>query len=254
MLPRVTQPNPYATVETAVAARERGLKVSPSSAWFGVGAAVIVLGVVLGVGLSVPFFRSLVAAPTPAPASGFSLTLDTGAREAIYVEDRFDSRDATCEVTGNGLFAALYRGSSDFSVHRNGYSWVRIGTFRAPIRGEYDVRCTSSADVQFAYGPDPFRHAGRLGAAVLVGLLVVGSGVAILIVTGVRRGRAKRRLLGPPAGLPQWGQPQWPQPQWGQPQPQWPQPQWGQPQPGLATPPPPSAPPAGQDPWATPPS
>jgi hypothetical protein len=250
MLPRVSLQNPYA-VPSAVPPATPGDRsnVRPRLAWFGVGGTLIAVGAIAAVVLVIPFFQALMREPAVAPGSSFSLHLATDEREALYVEDVVDN--ATCRVSGHGMYAVLTSGTSDFYIDGD-RSWLLLGTFTAPVTGEYDVTCNADSSGDFAYGPNPFRT-DRLGAAVGVGGLLGVGGTVICIVTAVRRSRFGRQTVDlscVPGASPQWGAPQWGAPQWGAPQ--W-GPQWSPPPP--AAPPPASAPPTSpqpDDPWASP--
>jgi hypothetical protein len=188
-------------------------------------------------------------------------------------------------VTDSGNQSIPVRSSFTEETYQwNGHEGRAIAEFTAPSAGSYTVaatlppnRSSTSVRVSVGRGLQPSAILPLFGAAGLGGLALL-VGIVLIVVTAVRRGRAKRRanpvpaFAGPPPGYPvppgaygQWGQP----PTWGAPMPPggYGQPPYptGPPPPGpvgqpgpvyppYAPPPPPgSPPPIGSEPLLSPP-
>jgi hypothetical protein len=264
MLPRVTHPNPYVTA----ASPSGGAPVDPSAIrprkrWYALGAALLVAATVAGVTCAVIFVRAMTPHleefSTQSPGTS---ELVAGRRYDIYVATPdVDSPAVDCTVTGpDGDVPTV---DEDWSViFHAGEEYDARVRFTPTSNGAHDVSCTSpDGRVELGVGRhiDGQTYGHGFAAAALAALLGIG-GVVVLIVTGVRRGGAKRRSR-PTAAWPSagaWGPPQpWGQPQpWGPPQP-WGQPPGGRhvepPAPASGPPSPPALPPS-EDPWASPPS
>lgn len=257
-------------------------RVRPSGWWFLVGAAIVVIGIGVGIAMIVGAVQSSLQAVddyarVPVPGTEV-VTLEEG-QLTIYAEYRssgywYGGPDPYVRIyearTGDEL--TWYPTYSSSTYELGGRHGMSIGTVDVPADGRYEVvveEGTSSAsavaigeEVAFGAVAGVF---GGIGVAAL-GVLI---GTVAMIVVGVRRGRAKRAQrpttpVGwrpPPGGG--WAQPVQPgwapptQPGWGPPtQPGWApptQPGWGPPtQPGWGPPsggPTPSASPPG---WPAP--
>jgi hypothetical protein len=263
--------------------------VSPAGYW--ISGAILIVG--LGIA-TVWFFItifSLVNAPDDfdridVPGSA-DISLDSG-EWVIYHEyagagTTFSYEQPEVEVSApDGRELTVYNVSyAQTYTTTNGIEGVAIGEFVVSQDDTYtvDVLGEPRFNQRIAIGRpyDDLINLGHLGWSVLIGVVSFTAGLALLVITLVRRSRARRqralasaRTAGPPYGNGPygpgpyggagWGTP--PQPQWGPPgsppppQPQWgppgspppPQPQWGPP--GSS---PPTAPPAAQPPHDPPP-
>jgi hypothetical protein len=225
--------------------------IRPRALWYWIGALLIVAGVVGAVAWFVLGLMSLdetvddferVALP-----GGGSVTLDDAGEYVVYAEASGTTplRPSGITVTGpdgEPVATEVYSGSVTYGF--GGRSGIAVSTFSADEPGQYVVETTSALSAgaeTLAVGPS---IGGDLLGAILggfaIGAIGVLTGVVVLIVTGVRRGRAKRARRPPTPPPSSWGQAP---PTWGSP-PQAGVPGWGQPPPpGSPPPPPPSSPP-----------
>lgn len=203
MLPRVTLPNPYATsgAPGPPLGREQRKGLRPHWAWYVVGAALMVLAAVLVVSMSRPFFADLTAPLRIIPSGTQTRVELDSATYNVMVEGEEGSREAVgivpCDVrSGATGFPVAVRtlGSTSVTLTRGTKTYVAIATFTVDA-GEYAVTCNIPSETKLVLALDPTVRLGSLGSAVLLGLFLGGGGLAILIVTAVRRSRAERRLV-----------------------------------------------------------
>lgn len=223
--------------------------IRPRAVWYWVGVLLILAGVGGAVAWFVLGFVSLddtvddfgrVAYPR-----GGSVSLDEPGEYVIYAEASGVApvRPSGITVTGpdgDPVTTDVYSGSITYDF--GGRSGIAVSTFSADQSGEYVVEASSTlptAADALAVGPS---IAGDLLAAILggfaIGAIGVLVGVVVLIVTGVRRSRARRDRR-PPTPPASWGQAP---PTWGSPPPIGAG-GWGQPPPPAPGPPPPAPPP-----------
>lgn len=232
----------------------------PRALWYWIGGGLIAAA---GVGAIVWFVVGFMAINdtvdgferVPFPEGG-TVTIEEPGDYVIYAEGFRTTLSVTAATLtgpdGDEINTDFYSGSLTYDF--GGRSGTAQHTFTAAEAGDYEIESAggvSSDIVSYAVGES---IGGDLVAALVGGFAIGGLGVLlgaiILIVTGVRRSRAKRarRPMTPPPPS-SWGQAP---PTWG-PQPQQPQPGWGQPpppdpsQPG-GTPPPPGAAPGPSPP------
>ena len=222
----------------------------PSKLWYGVGGAIIALGVIgavawfvvgiVGIASQVSSFERV-----DDPGGG-TVTLDAG-DYVVYVEpddDRavFSNQVEILDPDGQPVPTSAYGGSLTYDFDESGSA---VATFTAPSDGDYTVLPRSSdrpSPGTIAIGPS---IGGRLVTSILgpfvLGGLAILIGLIVIVVTIVRRSRAgqRRRAAGPsgPPGPSSWGDASWgaPPPTDGPPPP--------------APPPPPSGPSSG---WSAP--
>lgn len=125
--------------------------------------------------------------------------------------------DADCTVTSAaGRPVPVAPPSGTFTATINGVTWHEIYVVKVTEPGDYRVTCQSTESQGFATGkaPELGRFLGGLagGIAALFVLSFVGMaiGAIIAIVTGVKRGNHRKRLLAERYGSPR--QPGWPPP------------------------------------------
>lgn len=200
-------------------------ELRPRRLWYWAGSVLLVLGVAGGITGFVLGIFSAVRAPdfTAEFTDGEAVTFEAerpngdGRTWLVYTDSGLTSSDIEdhCRVEGPGGAvgdSAPY--SHEFS--KNGTGWSLAASLEVTEPGEYTISCTAGTDARYAvaYGDDGSDLVvGIVGAlasfflAPLLGLLIGGG---ILLATGVRRGRHKRRLQaermrpwgprGPPAG------------------------------------------------------
>lgn len=230
----------------------------PRALWYWIGGLVIlggIIGAIVGFVLGFSGLDDTIDGfeRVPYPEGGV-VTIDEPGKYVIYGEQPSSFTDANVNAVinlidpdGDTVVTSYYSGELNYDF--SGRSGAAIATFTADTAGSYrlqpDEDGVGNAE-SLAIGES---IAGELVRVILVPMLIGGlgfiGGAVILIVTGVRRSRAKRRRQ-PPAPPPgAWGQAP---STWGaQPEaPAPPQAQWGQPSAGAPPPPPP--PPSGGTP------
>lgn len=213
-------------------------ELRPKRLWYVVAGAVGVVLIGLGV---LSLVRTLTGAIDSIDKDGrfrsgesLTLNLESGQERAVSVDQlngstfRYD-----CRATGPDD-PTLERPEGSFKVTAGGHTWQRVLVLKAHGTGEHTVTCQAGTDTEFAVGEKPERSGFVGGLLLTIGLPVVGliSCTLIAVLTAVRRGRHRRRLLAerftpPPYGGPSYGQP----PHGGQP------PYGGPPQQGWGPPP-----------------
>lgn len=241
----------------------------PSSTGYWIGGILLALGVLVAVALMASGVSQIVATvseyrsmDTPGEES---FVLDRGEYRIYLFNEGAGGADVqVLDVEGNAL--PLNRTLNSDEVTLDSVVLDFAGWFETPTDGIYTVVVESDATGGLLFGPpigdSAVAAAGRAGLGALLGGLLFVAGVVVMIVTAVRRSRAKRppSLAGPyqpyPAyqGYPGQGYPGQPYPPYQGQQPQG-QPYPGQPHtyqtqaypggPGSAGLPPPPAPPQG---------
>jgi len=232
--------------------------VSPAGYW--IGSAIIVLGIV---GAVVLFVVSIVAlARVPSDYERFAVpsrsvtTLDSGSFDVFYERPGIsqygvyvdppavsveDSSGASVPI-GVSSRSQTYKIGEHEGRSIGTFTITRAGAYTVIVRGEPD----SNARIAFGRGLGFRDFAGLVGASVLgaISLLV---GILFLVVTAVRRSKARRTGPGAGAGPRRPGQPT--PGAWSPPPPPPPGPGWGVSSPGAdwgppstgAWPPPPAS-------------
>ncbi|NUS44140.1 MAG: hypothetical protein HOQ24_10685 [Mycobacteriaceae bacterium] len=187
-------------------------RVTPPGWWFGVGALLIVIGIVGGIGLGVATFAGLSSKVddfqrVPVPGAG-AVRLETGSY-TVYLEGATGSSGKLLITDPDGARVTLTRYTSEITYSFNKHSGEAKFSFEAPKSGEYKVETAGEpgATVAIGHGLGGGIVGGVLGA-LGVGLVGLFAGLAVLITVGVKRGRSRRALAGPNWG----GQPSWPPP------------------------------------------
>ncbi|MFH8338932.1 serine/arginine repetitive matrix protein 2 [Streptomyces sp. AM6-12] len=195
---------PYGDPPPAKALRPRRL-------WYVVAA---LLGVVLagaGITLIVLTVRDTVKSvdTTHTFTSGAQRTFSftEGRTRTIYVSQSAYGH-VDCRVP-RALADAVVQPSGSFRVTLGSRTWERVFEFTPRTTGDYPVVCTSDIPAaDFALGDQP--HVGGMVGGILAAIgCFIAAAVAvpvICIVTAVRRGRHRRRLMTPPPA-PVWGPP-----------------------------------------------
>ncbi|MYU02851.1 serine/arginine repetitive matrix protein 2 [Streptomyces sp. SID8366] len=130
-----------------------------------------------------------------------------GRTRTIYVSQSAPGH-VGCRVP-RALADSVTQPSGTFRVTLGARSWERILELTPKTTGDYPVVCTSDAPAaEFALGDKPRVRGMAVGMLAAVGCLLTAALAvpAICVVTAVRRGRHRRRLMAPPAP-PMWGPP-----------------------------------------------
>jgi hypothetical protein len=186
-------------------------KLKPSAAWYWLGAAIMVVGAIAAVAVLV---AALVRAGTsaqdyarfaaPTPDGGVALDFSDGGDYVVFVETEGGGADAP----GADEFGVTITGrdGTDVSVNTrvidvfldiddSPTTGVGIAKFDLPSAGRYtvDVQTPGAQTFDLAVGPSQTGALARGGAiAGLIGLLSFLAGLLMIILTLVRRRRAKR--------------------------------------------------------------
>jgi hypothetical protein len=229
----------------------------PSTAWYWVGVLLMVGGIVGGIVFGVTrvsdAFGKVDDFPRVAVPGRADIDLDAGGYTIFHeypgASDAYGfSFTPTVAITGpDGSLVDLdsYAGSESYNL--SGHEGRAVWTFDAPVDGSYRVEVRGE--------PEPFEeiaigtsYVGQMLLGIFGGIALAGLGVLIggvlMIVIGVKRGRARRARQPPPAfpppgaypgavpamaGAPTWAAPPppgaWPPPQAPPP------PSWGAPTP-----------------------
>lgn len=242
----------------------------PSSAAVWVGLVLLIIGVAAGIGFSVyggAVIINVIQGGVPTGTTR-SITIDsTGCRDLYLFAETgtLPSADPKVEIRDpSGNPVTISSRTCDNAGSSGSSSNFRImGSFTAATTGAYSVEVgtlSGGSNTTVKPGP-PLSEIGQqallwFGLAFGLGGLLSLIGLTVLIIGLVRRGRARKRLAGPPPGA--WGGPGgYGQPGYGQPsgygtgQPGYGQsPGYGQPGAPAGPPPGPAAPPP--DPWNRP--
>ncbi|TWV57101.1 serine/arginine repetitive matrix protein 2 [Streptomyces misionensis] len=181
----------------------------PRRLWYVVAALLGVVLVGTGVTLVVLVIKNTVESVDTAhrfAAGGqrtFSFT--QGKTRAIYVFQP-ERGHVDCRVP-SALADSLTKPAGTFRVTRGARSWDRVLELTPRTGGDYPVTCASEVPgAEFALGdkPEVGGMVGGILAAIGCFLTAALAVPAICIVTAVRRGRHRRRLLAA-AAPPMWG-------------------------------------------------
>jgi len=182
-------------------------ELRPSRGWY-VVAAVFAFIVIVAGGVGFAFgivhaIKSVDIKTKFAVGQPAAVTYDTvPPRQAIFASTRTQAGEpqAECTVRGPGdAQVPLAPVTSSITLTLNNVSWHEIAAFEVPSPGTYTVSCTSQDATGFGVGK--YVRARDVAGGVLGGLAALGlAGIGVLIsviiaiVTGVRRGRYRRRL------------------------------------------------------------
>jgi hypothetical protein len=237
---------------------------------FIVGGLGILLGIAAAIGIAIPLAGSFTSPRYAVPGdlrvhlhdAKYTVYQFTGTRSVFGNSDSIGAvriEPSVVAVTApDGTSVPVFRTDANEELTRNRDVYTASLEFDAPADGLYLLRFRNAIPTQVIVSRSILDALqGVWGWFVVGGIggLLFVTGVVMLIVGAVRRGRAKRAAYAGWGAPPQWGPP--PQQQWGPPpqQQQWapPQPQWGPPpqQPQWA--PPPATPTAPPPPPAEPP-
>lgn len=198
-------------------------ELRPKRLWYVV--AGLVAAVLIGLGI-LSFVRTLTSAVDSVDTEGrfrggesLTLHLEDGQERAVFVDlpDDAESR-YDCRVTGPS-HPSLYQPRSSFEVSSGDRTWRRVLVLLPHGTGEHTVTCEASQTAEFAVGDKPEPSGLINGFLLTVGLPVLGviTCTLIAVLTAVRRGRHRRRLLAERFPRPPYGQPYGGQPPYGQP-------------------------------------
>lgn len=171
-------------------------KAPPKKRWYGVGAALIIVGVavavIAGVGLTSEFSGAAPEAEhTFASGEMTTVHFDAGETKVIFIANSGEHRDGQCSVgnrgsSGDDLKLENYKGSLTIN------QWQAVFTVTAQRAADYTVTCEAAASDEFGVGSDakPTLVVGTILAA-FGGCFLFGIGIVALTVTAILRWRRK---------------------------------------------------------------
>lgn len=188
-------------------------ELRPKRLWYGVGAGVIVLGVVVGVvAFLLMMIRTLGLPDFAAEVQGSGQAVFTvGAEDPrfeLYTSPADADASACSLLPPDGGELGFGPPGNSHDINVNGESWSLVGALTPGQAGEYTLVCEGDAQTVYAVaeGNSGAELFGGIASALttFVGVPFAGVvvGLSILIVTGVRRQRHKTRLLAARAGYP----------------------------------------------------
>lgn len=180
----------------------------PRRLWYWVGGGLIASGCLAGLAAFV--FGLIGAVGLPAFAVRFAGTDEAvsfradrvngdGKTWLLYADTPLAS-DEECTLEGADPAAAVEPSTYTHNAWNSGEEWYLVGELEMGRPGEYTIDCRSERTTVYAvgYGDSGLRLARNIGVTMVATfafpLAGVGSGVAVLIVTAVRRDRHKNRL------------------------------------------------------------
>ncbi|WP_116245463.1 hypothetical protein [Nocardiopsis sp. FIRDI 009] len=192
-------------------------ELRPRRLWYAVGAAVVATGLLGGFAgfvwavfqtLRLPEFEAELRDP-----GEVVFTVGDGVRQlGLYTSPAGADADACVLVLPDGGERAFSFPPYGHDVETGSESWSLVGAAETAGGGEYTLACDGGQDTVHAVAD--IGDGGRtfvtnvLGAFAAIGggvLVALAVGGPILVVTGVRRGRHKRRLIGERARPPHRG-------------------------------------------------
>jgi hypothetical protein len=173
-------------------------KQAPKKYWYGIGVALLVVGLLIAVGVFVGALVNVMGKQPSAEhsfASGGSTTVHVNARETkvVYVAnaDAAGGHHVHCDTSdSSGQPVPMQRYNGSMTLNQ----WEATFTFSAGTSGDFTVGCVGAATDSFGVGGEPNPGAfvvGILGALGGGGIVVVGI-VTIVITAVLRRRRAAR--------------------------------------------------------------
>lgn len=201
----------------------------PGRAGIIIGIALIVVGIIGGIALVVSGARDLVEGIDELEylsiEAGGTVQIDEPGTIAVYaIRDSFssgggfstggayDGPPLAIAVTGpDGAGVPVSATTSSVTYQSSGVEGVQVATFGAEVPGAYRIEPVASGPLfgydRLAVGPElDLGSLGGILAGVFGGGLLVVVGIIVLIISAVRRSRARRSLRPPtPYGGPPYG-------------------------------------------------
>ena len=172
----------------------RPQRFRPSWAWFVVGAALIVVGLAVGVGLAIwtlsPFFSTDARVPTD--GRPHVIEVGTDGDRMLWHDDDLDALDCRIVDLASARELPLRPAGSTLTRETPGDGELVGGHRFAPGSGDLEVTCRATTDAddgpaKIVIGPAPSLtgFVGGLIAAIAVSGALGILGLATLIITGV---------------------------------------------------------------------
>ena len=170
----------------------------PRGFWYAIGAALIVIGVIASITLFVVVLLHLMGrAPTDEHTFGneeqTTVHLDAGASKTIYVTNGTYSPGSNCTAASASGGPNPDLGSYNAKVTLG--NWRALFSLSAHTDGDYVISCSGPVS-DARYGVGDHISAGDIAypfMGIAAGVPFVIAGIAVLVVTGVRRSRSARQ-------------------------------------------------------------
>lgn len=162
--------------------------------WYAIGAALIAVGLIGGIGLFVTGLVYALTGPTSQFDANGSATAQfaSGDSMIIYIADV----ELVPKLTQNIRCVARDENNNDATVSRYDGSlsinqWHALYVVRAHQAGNYTVSCAGYSDITYGLGPRAGTGAiTATFAGPIAGLTLAGGGIIVLIITASRRRKA----------------------------------------------------------------
>jgi hypothetical protein len=164
-----------------------------------VAGVIAAAGVITGGVLFVLVITGAIPDHTFSPGETVTVQLKRHPEPAFYVTDSGSPDDACYAEDQSGQRIDPHRQSTDITVNDNGVQWHLLSRLTLPSDGTYKVTCvgtSTNATARYAIGTPP--DAARIATMILIPVGALAVALVITIVTAVRRGAHRRRLMSPP--------------------------------------------------------
>lgn len=212
----VVQQSPIPAIDPA--------EVRPTKRGYWIAGIIAGIGILIGVAGGAGLFVLAAASVTPStriPLNGTgtatgNVRLTAGQNWAVYSTSDA-SWDVECTAMSGAKKAAVTQPGGDFDFTDHGRTWYKVAEVKAPGDGTYAFNCAPSryatdaeglANAQYFVGDSNSAKTfiGGIfgGFAVLFGVpfIAIVTAVIIGVVTGVKRGNHKKRLMAERYGAP----------------------------------------------------
>ncbi|MBA0047555.1 hypothetical protein MLB1_14675 [Mycobacteroides sp. LB1] len=169
--------------------------------WYGIGAALIAVGVIGGIALFITGMIAMMQGPTSQFEGNGSATVpfEAGTSQIIYIADvksgvSVAGRTRCVARDDENRDAAISRYSGSLSINQ----WSALYVVTAQDAGDYTISCAGSPDMYYGVGPRASTAAKSVTiAGPIVGVSLAAAGLIVLVVTASRR-RQPPQYPGPP--------------------------------------------------------
>lgn len=165
-------------------------KKRPRALWFGVGALLMVLGIVAGVAVIARGVQHVTALDAIITANGEPATVSApaGKKRMLFRLDGEEAPSCTA-VDGSGQKLLLRAVFGEAEVSTNGGLWLAFGQLDSSGDGKITLTCTPTGAAQAHVRVGAPVDIATLGGSILIGLgilgLVTGAGFLVLLITTI---------------------------------------------------------------------
>jgi hypothetical protein len=169
--------------------------IRPGKKWFWIGGATIVIGaiaaIVIGIIGILNVYNTVDGFEDVRPDGG-SITLDQPGGYVIYSADQFGSVPRVAVTSPSGEIIDLTRYVGDLTYDLDGEQGRAAYTFQAEQAGTYQVVTDRPVAIGESIGGDLVR---AILTPMAIGLVMFFLGLAIIMITAIRRSTAKKPLI-----------------------------------------------------------